>query len=455
MKFEEFIKKAKSIHKDKYDYSSIYYDEEAKKLAIICPVHGEFFQTEYYHLKGFGCKRCGDLNRGRKQAAKFSKTFIERANATHNSSYDYSKVDYKNSSTKIEIICLSHGSFFQRPNNHLLGIGCPKCGSENSANKQRMPLEDFLSKAYTIHGNYYDYTNVNYVSTHQHVTIVCQVHGPFNQAPSGHLAGRGCVYCAAKINADQQRGSSQEFIERGIKVHGKTYDYSKINYVNNNSPVEIICSEHGSFFQTLNHHVLRKQGCPSCANRDMDTAKFIKRAREIHGEKYYYNSSIYTRAKNKIEITCLVHGNFKQSADSHLAGHGCELCTDLINSKGSKKVESWLNKNNFKYEREKTFDGLVSKKGKKKFRFDFYLNNYKTLIEYDGEQHFRAVSHWGGEKALKQTQENDKIKTSWALMNGFKLLRLSYLQFDDIDDILNCEFLNIENMQSQNELGFK
>ena len=51
MKLEEFIEKAKSIHNDKYDYSSTYFDEATKKFSIICPIHGEFFQKAYLHLQ--------------------------------------------------------------------------------------------------------------------------------------------------------------------------------------------------------------------------------------------------------------------------------------------------------------------------------------------------------------------------------------------------------------------
>ena len=122
---EEFIEKAISVHQNKYDYSSVQYSNSQRKIEIICPLHGSFWQTPSSHTMGRGCPKC---------AGKYSPTteeFIEKARRVHLDKYDYSRVQYKSSREKIEIVCQLHGSFFQTPTDHLGFHGCPKCSGHN------------------------------------------------------------------------------------------------------------------------------------------------------------------------------------------------------------------------------------------------------------------------------------------------------------------------------------
>lgn len=122
---KEFIDMANEIHGYKYDYSLVEYRKSSEKVKIICPIHGEFEQTPNKHLSGQGCKQCG---RNRTKLGR--DTFVDRARAIHGNKYDYSKVDYKRSDEKVEIICPVHGSFFQTPHSHIiLKQNCPKCAS--------------------------------------------------------------------------------------------------------------------------------------------------------------------------------------------------------------------------------------------------------------------------------------------------------------------------------------
>ena len=135
----DFISKAKKIHGDKYDYSKVNYVNSYTKVCIICPKHGEFWQTPYDHLQGCGCPKCAT----EKKAASNSQTtaeFISKAKEIHGDKYDYSKVNYVNARTKVCIICPKHGEFWQLPPNHLIGSGCPKC---NRSHLER-DMSDFL-----------------------------------------------------------------------------------------------------------------------------------------------------------------------------------------------------------------------------------------------------------------------------------------------------------------------
>jgi hypothetical protein len=126
---EDFIMEAKTIHGNKYDYSKSIYKGCKKNICIICPVHGEFWQTPQKHLAGHGCINCHRESIAKKYALGIDK-FVERANRIYDSFYDYSEVNYVNSNTYVKIICPIHGAFEQVPSSHLRGHGCPSCGKK-------------------------------------------------------------------------------------------------------------------------------------------------------------------------------------------------------------------------------------------------------------------------------------------------------------------------------------
>jgi hypothetical protein len=135
---EEFIKKAKVVHGDKYDYSLVEYKNRRIEIKIICPEHDIFEQIPTNHLNGKGCPKCGG------NIKKTTEEFIKKAKVVHGDKYDYSLVEYKNAKTKIKIICPEHGIFEQTPECHSNSQGCPKCSGryEKPYNKLNIPLYD-------------------------------------------------------------------------------------------------------------------------------------------------------------------------------------------------------------------------------------------------------------------------------------------------------------------------
>ena len=104
--------------------------------------------------------------------------------------------------------------------------------------------------------------------------------------------------------------TSEQIIESFRKVHGNTYDYSKVVYIKSNEKIEIICPEHGPFFQTPNHHK-SGAGCPKCnSTKKLTQEEVIAQFKETHGDKYDYSKVRYIRSKDKVEIICKVHGPF-------------------------------------------------------------------------------------------------------------------------------------------------
>ena len=138
---ELFIKKAKEIHGNKYDYCNTNYTTSRKKVEIICPIHGVFSQRASSHLEGVGCPDCSKqwtqkhkknhALSARKSRGFTTQEWIDRANKVHNGFYDYSKTHYVNQRTKVIIICPKHGEFEQKADSHIRGRGCPLCGNES------------------------------------------------------------------------------------------------------------------------------------------------------------------------------------------------------------------------------------------------------------------------------------------------------------------------------------
>jgi len=199
--------------------------------------------------------------------------FISRCNKIHNNFYDYSLSEYKNQNTKVTIICPEHGQFEQRPDHHLSGVGCPNCANSNKKNEEirKQHASNFIKKAAIKWGGKYNYSKVNYITAKEKVIIICPIHGEFQQVPDNHLNSE-CLQCSIKSNADNQRITTSKFIKRAKKIHGDKYDYSKVKYKGNREKVEIICPEHGSWWQNPYNH-LQNRGCRCCTNRSKGEIK--------------------------------------------------------------------------------------------------------------------------------------------------------------------------------------
>lgn len=144
---------------------------------------------------------------------------------------------------------------------------------EKITKKRVSDTKSFITEAIKIHGNKYNYDRVDYQLCNIPVTITCPIHGEFDQIPSYHLQGNGCPKCSGKY-----KPSTEEFIEKARKIHGDKYDYSKVNYINCETKICIICPEHGEFWQTPNHHINAKCGCQKCneSKGEREVRAFLK-----------------------------------------------------------------------------------------------------------------------------------------------------------------------------------
>ena len=141
-------------------------------------------------ITGAGCPKCAGNNH------MTTAEFIEKAKEIHGDTYDYSKVHYVNSITKVELICKKHNSsFWQIPASHLRGAGCKRCAADLASARYRSTKAQFIEKAKKKHGDKYDYSQVEYVNNHTKIKIICPVHNGSYQTPAQHLRGSGCPKC--------------------------------------------------------------------------------------------------------------------------------------------------------------------------------------------------------------------------------------------------------------------
>lgn len=207
--------------------------------------------------------------------------FIARALMVHGDKFDYSKVAYVNSETKVIIVCPEHGEFTQRAADHMLGAGCSKCYHGANAIKRALGTEEFIDRAQEVHGNKYDYTLVTYINSSTKVAISCPTHGVFSMRPLDHTHSRqGCPKCYTTTTVR----NTEEFISKSNIVHNSKYMYNLTKYTGSKDKVVITCPTHGDFLQAPSGHLSGK-GCKACG-QELTTFSG-KYHNEIPGIVYY------------------------------------------------------------------------------------------------------------------------------------------------------------------------
>lgn len=279
--------------------------------------------------------------------------------------------------------------------------------------------EDIIKESILVHGHKYDYSKTIYNGSKNKMCIICPDHGEFWQIPYNHLNGKGCPICGIEKMKKSKTSTSEEFIKKANNVHKGKYEYNKVDYKNSQTKVIITCSKHGDFLQSPFHH-LQGQGCPLCQKEKLSsrmkftTQRFIDIANIVHNNYYSYEYTDYKDIWTKVIITCPQHGNFEQTPDNHLRGHGCPKCNQ---SHLEEFVENILKENNIEYipqYKDCTIIGLKS--------IDFYLPKQNIAIECQGEQHFKSVDHFGGNKTLEETIRRDLDKFNELKDNEIKVI---------------------------------
>lgn len=182
----------------------------------------------------------------------------------------------------------------------------------------------FIAKARAVHGNKYEYLG-DYENCKKHIVILCSEHGEFLQTPDSHLQGAGCSYC--RDNKGGVRYSTQQVVERCKDVHGNTYDYSGVRYTGSKEKIEIKCSVHGSFYQTLHSH-LNGSGCPKCVGKFKSEDSFIEDLKQQYDDTVIYVAG-FKNMTTKCKFRCNKHGEFSSKPSQVLKSrNGCRVCAN-------------------------------------------------------------------------------------------------------------------------------
>lgn len=136
--------------------------------------------------------------------------------------------------------------------------------------------------------------------------------------------------------------TQEEFITKATTIHNNKYDYSKTIYTKAHALVTITCPIHGDFEQKACNHINAKQGCAKCSGNVLTQEEFINKCSVVHNNFYNYDKTTYTKAHNKITVTCPTHGDFEQKAYVHLQGHNCPICAkDTVKQKAKLRPDVW------------------------------------------------------------------------------------------------------------------
>ena len=278
---EEFIKKAREVHGDRYDYSKVEYVDSKTDVCIICPEHGEFWQRPSHHTAGHGCTKCAsDVNSAkmrvwteekcREEASLFSdmKSFRTKSKDAYHAALKHHWLkNYTWLSYKIDV-------------------------SKRKKTRKLYTQDEIIERLRSIFGDRYSYDKVVYKAMKVPITLVCHEkdvngveHGEFSMRPDNIFSGKqACPKCYDDRRSQLQRKPVEVFIEEAKKVHGNIYEYHKVEYVNTNSKVCIVCKIHGDFWQTPANH-LKGKGCPFCSG---NAKKWNKETCEQEARKYEY-----------------------------------------------------------------------------------------------------------------------------------------------------------------------
>ena len=224
---------------------------------------------------------------------------ITRFISIHGDKYDYSKLNYAGAKSKMIVICPKHGEFDVILDKHMLGGNCPKCVNNQYHLLFKKSSEDFITTAKLIHDNKYDYSKVKYVNNKTKVTIICPIHGDFEQRASSHLSGYGCSMCKESFGEREIRNMLEKNRINFSSQH-RFYDckYKKL------LPFDFYLSElntcieyQGKQHYEHNHFFVSKNGFEELKERDRIKEKYCL-DNQIKLITIKYDENIYEKLTN-------------------------------------------------------------------------------------------------------------------------------------------------------------
>lgn len=323
---ERFIRRSKSIHGDKYEYTKTKFVNSYTKVVITCPDHGDFSvrPSEHYGRLKQGCKVCSGSSFSNGEIT--TEDFIKKSREVHGEQYDYKKTNYIGSNKNVLITCKIHGDFEVRASDHYgkTRRGCRSCGKGSMNNVGRLTTQSFIKRSRDVHGAKYDYSRSIYKGAASKICIICPVHGEFHMRPSAHYGPQkqGCKSCGNRPDV-----TTESFVESAISKFGDKFDYSKVVYRKASEKISIVCPIHGEFSITPGGHLNGAGGCKACSGRrDISNEDYLSMLVSAFGDTYDYSKVKYRGQHESITLICRIHGPFQKKARDAISSTGCQEC---------------------------------------------------------------------------------------------------------------------------------
>ena len=304
---------------------------------------------------------------------------------------------------------------------------------------RRLTHEEFMEKFYVKNENAENIEILGeYINNRTKIKCKCKIDGyEWEATPNNLLNGTGCHKC----KSNKEKKTHKEFINELKEINDDIEILGE--YVNNRTKIKCKCKIDEYEWSATPHSLLDgKTGCPKCAGKikDKTTKYFIQEMKKINDDIEILGK--YKGTGVKIKCRCKIDNHIWYATPNNLLNnHGCPKCNA---SKGEKRIAKYLDNKNIKYIHDKQYFKDLKNNKNGILRPDFIIENMKIWIEFDGEQHFRVVDFSSKNKELAKEQfriiqENDKLKNEYAKEHGWKLIRIPYWEYNNIEEILDRE----------------
>lgn len=353
--------------------------------------------------------------------------------------------NYKNSTTELKMIC-SCGKHFSKSFKIMKRSGnfkCNDCIKKEQVKKQTMPYEIAKQRVENL-GYKLLTTKEEYIKASEKNKLQCPNGHIYEQILLDLFKGHRCKKCASKINGDKSKFKYED-VKKVITDLG--FELLSAEYVNNDTPLKVKCKKCNHIFSPTLHNLKNGTGCPNCYSKIRGKSTIIPYEDRVnYVENFNYKiltpKEEYINGENKVKLKCSKGHIYEARLHDFYIGNRCPHCKE---SKGERKIERFLKENDIRFEKQYIIKRC---KFKRYLPFDFYLPDYNLLIEYDGKQHFEISDYFGGYESFIDTKIRDTIKNIYCQNNNIDLLRISYWDYKNIENILADKLkLNKENFQ--------
>lgn len=267
----------------------------------------------------------------------------------------------------------------------------------------------------------YELISKEYKGAKEKITLKC---------PNGHIydtdfhgfknKGSRCRKCS-----DKKRKLTYDYVKKYIESHG--YKLISKEYRNAKENLEVECPK-GHIYDVNYSNFKSGKRCPYCNGKHKYTKEEM--LSYFQSEGYEVLSSEYEDTSSRLIVKCN-HGHIYDT--TFLNFKNGKRCPECKNFKGELKVEEILKEYDIEFKKQYKFKNC---KFKRHLPFDFYIPKYNLLIEYDGKQHYEISEYFGGYEGFIDTKIRDTIKNIYCKEHRLELLRISYKDFKNIENIL-------------------